>query len=752
MIQDDQQNILSLDKNNSKSTQNEAAQNLLTQMKQDFLLSQELEIKQNSKQPDSYQNITLNSFDLTLTKSLKSQIGKVARNRLFTNALCKIINQENKQSVIISYQKNSSKSQELDQNDQSYQNNLKFLDQIQEECIKVSTSFQNNPTVKKLNPQNSSISTSIQKQKQKKSQQNPSQLDNWLAQSSDIQHQSGCQSQELVQMQVLLNSKENLQQNENSQQICSSKIDFISDKIVQNIKDQLSLQKEIKLNQSSFEQKKNQQEDILQLIKDEDIYRQQNLKYESNKLGQIQQEKKKSDDMRVQEAKQDAEKQQNIQLQENFKYPDNFPFDKNQQQKQEKSQDDIKNSQQKYQENSLEQILVIDEKNYKKILNQIYEYQFNEYEMQEQSEFYTDVGNFFERKFNEDTFNKINKNCIQNTHFEQMKNTIFNQLQQRNFYLCKLLSSNEKQDLFIGYEELDTLQYENELISIKYNMTQTEYKITEKMFEALKINCQIIDISINNTYVFILSVSDIEVIQDQIKLFNESLNKVLNYSSYKNYFEISFKDSDQYKKFQSQEKQIEFLLSFIKEQTYYMCEFNDKQVEGIMLNLIQQQIIQQLQNFVIYHIFNLSLKEDSFPQQNKMEQNQSYVIQQKKAMNTYHLINNNICLQDNTIQQENTPNQITKIESRINDNIEINSLNKDQKNPSLEKNIRQNQVDTQMNVLLETNNIQNSEILKLNINQTDIKNIPQLVEEYNFKEFLIEEIQPIFYKEDLSIQ
>ncbi|KAL4483681.1 hypothetical protein ABPG73_002423 [Tetrahymena malaccensis] len=648
MINGKQQNILSLDKNNSQSTQNRAAQNLLTQTEQDFLLSQELEIKQNSKQSDTYQNITIYYFDLTLAKSLKSQIVKVDRNRLFNNPLGKIINQENKQSIIISYQKNQPKSSESDQSDQPCQNNIRCFDQAQEGCIKLSANLQNNPIEKILNPQNSQISPSIQKQDQQKIQINPSQSDNQLTQSSDIQFQSDKQknetqnmlnqSESIAQQQVLLNPKQIIQQSENSQENCSSKSNLICDKVVQNTKEQPQLQKVIKLDQSSFEQNKNQKENNFKQLKEEEIYKQQNLQHESKKSGQISNEDQKSYDLREQEAQQDAQKQQNN-----------------------KSQDDKKNSQQdkKFQKNSLEQILVIDYQNYQQILDQIQAYQFKEYEIQKQSEFQTEVGNLIERKFNEDIFNNINKNCIKNTHFESMKNNIFISLQQRKFYLSKLLKSNEKQDLFIGYEEQDKLQYENELIYIKYNLSQTEYKITELMLEALNISYQIIDISSNNTYLFVLSADDIENIQNKLKLFNQALNMDLYYSNQKNHFEISLKNQNQCI---NSKKQIEFLFSFIKEQTYYMCQFNDKQIEGIMLKANKQQITQSLQNFVIYHIFNISYIENSSSQQNKMDLNISDPIQ---AITTNGQIDKIISLKDSIKQQENAPNQNIKPDRRI---------------------------------------------------------------------------------------
>ncbi|KAL4461924.1 hypothetical protein ABPG74_000769 [Tetrahymena malaccensis] len=80
-----------------------------------------------------------------------------------------------------------------------------------------------------------------------------------------------------------------------------------------------------------------------------------------------------------------------------------------------------------------------------------------------------------------------------------MKSEILQELKEKNFYICKLLISNEKQDLFIGYEDIDQYQYENELILIKYNINQSELQITELMFEALQLEQKKIEIQSPNT-------------------------------------------------------------------------------------------------------------------------------------------------------------------------------------------------------------------------------------------------------------
>ncbi|KAL4493892.1 hypothetical protein ABPG73_010170 [Tetrahymena malaccensis] len=513
MIKDQQQSNLSQDQNKFQQIQNNETQNSLIQANQDFNAVQELQITQDYKQADWRNNIMLNSSDLTLKKSLKSQVAKLAHNKMLTNVLCKIINQKNEQIVQIIYQKNAQKSPELDLQGHLYQINQKYLDQKQEECIILSTGSQKSHT----------------------------------GQRED---------------------KEDIQQNNQSQSI--------------------------KFNQILF---------------------------------------------------------------------------------------------------------ILIQQNHQHILEEIQAYQFKDYEQQDQTEAQSQIGYLIERKFNEDTFNSVNnKSSFKNKHFEQMKREIFIKLEEKNYYLCKLLNSNDKQDMFIGYEEQDECQYEDELIQIKYNMTQQELKITQQTFEALQLEYEEIDIQSHNTYVFVLSKKDIENLQSNLKNFNQVLDEIFNILKFKKHFEITFKNEN---KQQNSEKEIDFLFSFLKNQKYYLCEFNDQQIEGIMLKADHQQIIQSFQDYINLQIYNISLKDDDFTQQ---DFRQSKDIAEEKEVSS-----------DKT---QARPENINLQESILNQNINYEQI----QNQYLDDQNNQVQFKNQQTIIENLENQQSTEDLKKNdifINQAN---------------------------------
>ncbi|KAL4493893.1 hypothetical protein ABPG73_010171, partial [Tetrahymena malaccensis] len=636
MNKDQQQSSLTQDQNKFQLIQNKATQSSLIQTNQNFILVQELEISQNSKQDDWIQNITLNSSDLTLKNSLKSKIVKVARSRTLTNVQYKIINEEKKQTIQMSCQKNRLKPSELDLSCHLYKINQQYQDQQQEECIILSTGSQEFHSGQRSTNQNSQIIIPFQKIDQKNTQ-----IDEFsLIQSQNFEGESENKKKQTENMFDYPDrlAQQKPSQIDNREKTLSS--NQISQKTVQNTKQYSESQKEIKKEQDSFKNNKNQQDDnkLIQK-KEEDIQKQENGIFISQSITNQIQEKIKDkdfDNFYQQQDQKDVQEQNKIQQQIDSKESDIVqydPMDKYLQEKQKKYLEDKENDKQNNncQQDISHQILIdLSQKNYQHIFDEIQAYQFIEYGQQDQTEDQSQVGHFIERKFNEDTFKIINKSFIKNKLFEEMENKIFKVLQERNYYICKLLNQNEKQDLFIGYEELGQFQYDDELIQIKYNMTQSELKITELMFDALQLEYQKIDIQSHNTYAFILSKKDIENLQAKLTIFNLALNDALNFSEFQNHSEITLKNTNKQIKIQKYEKQIDFLFSFLKDQKYYQCEFNVKQIEGIMLDADLQQIIQLLQDFLIQQIFNQSLKDDDFAQQNFRKS--KGIIKEKEAI------------------------------------------------------------------------------------------------------------------------
>ncbi|KAL4510355.1 hypothetical protein ABPG72_008245 [Tetrahymena utriculariae] len=109
----EQYNILSSDKNNSQSNKIQLTQNKLSGTQCDLLVTNQEEIKLNDQQQATQQRYDFYQSDFTIQKRLKSKIFKQTQSMLFSNAVCQIINQEKKQSALISYSTNLCNPQEL---------------------------------------------------------------------------------------------------------------------------------------------------------------------------------------------------------------------------------------------------------------------------------------------------------------------------------------------------------------------------------------------------------------------------------------------------------------------------------------------------------------------------------------------------------------------------------------------------------------------------------------------------------------
>ncbi|KAL4512520.1 hypothetical protein ABPG72_020357 [Tetrahymena utriculariae] len=88
---------------------------------EELITNNQEEIKLNDKQQTTQERQYFYQSDSTLQKFLRSQIFKQAQNKLFSNAVCQIINQEKKQSALISYSANHYNPQDLNSKSQQSQ-------------------------------------------------------------------------------------------------------------------------------------------------------------------------------------------------------------------------------------------------------------------------------------------------------------------------------------------------------------------------------------------------------------------------------------------------------------------------------------------------------------------------------------------------------------------------------------------------------------------------------------------------------
>ncbi|KAL4513181.1 hypothetical protein ABPG72_017866 [Tetrahymena utriculariae] len=95
--------------------------------------------------------------------------------------------------------------------------------------------------------------------------------------------------------------------------------------------------------------------------------------------------------------------------------------------------------------------------NCNKIISDILQYKFEEFETEDQEDsIYQNYDEQYEknilvihRKWNNDRFNKVNQNLNQN--FDKNRDMIFSEIEKLNYFICKQFFSQKKRDLFVGY-------------------------------------------------------------------------------------------------------------------------------------------------------------------------------------------------------------------------------------------------------------------------------------------------------------
>ncbi|KAL4499336.1 hypothetical protein ABPG72_006922 [Tetrahymena utriculariae] len=134
-------------------------------------------------------------------------------------------------------------------------------------------------------------------------------------------------------------------------------------------------------------------------------------------------------------------------------------------------------------ENLIDQLSQLELKEYISLKNELLEYNFHDYEKSKQDA-EEQIKDMIEREWKQEIFDAINKNVFKNNNFEKYKSDIFAKLENKKIYICKLLSSSEKGDLFLGYEKPDK-SYDDTIIKIRYQPTKKELQYDISVMKAL---------------------------------------------------------------------------------------------------------------------------------------------------------------------------------------------------------------------------------------------------------------------------
>ncbi|KAL4513058.1 hypothetical protein ABPG72_017743 [Tetrahymena utriculariae] len=123
-----------------------------------------------------------------------------------------------------------------------------------------------------------------------------------------------------------------------------------------------------------------------------------------------------------------------------------------------------------------------------KFFDEIQDYQFKgfEYSIKDEPFVY-----FVKREWKEEIFERINNDQIQSKIFQSHKQNIFEYLRKKQFYLCKIIISNQNEDWIIGFQDEMYVQLEDYIFKIIYNPDQQVIDLQIQILNTLGFKFQL---------------------------------------------------------------------------------------------------------------------------------------------------------------------------------------------------------------------------------------------------------------------
>ncbi|KAL4513077.1 hypothetical protein ABPG72_017762 [Tetrahymena utriculariae] len=526
--------------------------------------------------------------------------------------MCQIINQKEAQYVIISYQDQENKGfvQHLSSKNSSQKNNQsQHLIGIYQD----KNDSQNNlNSICKKEDQNKEIQITNQ-------QLTNSQINNLQLEKIDKNLQKD--EQKLNNEQIIKSQKIGNQENAYKQERNDSKID-LSQKQEQQICDQEQvIEKLYHTKQKNTLEFQNISEQTSQNSQDKNIPLQPNLLEKSNLKIKQNEQTETQIQQQVMENQQEAIKNTNKDQKNNNDYQIslNGPQKLNNPTMQQEFQSNY--NQQQFEVLQNVKIFNIQSQSYfsllKTVSDKIEEYKFKE-------------------EWEQEIFEKIDTNKTQSEIFQSQKQKIFERLQQEQYYLCKIIYSNQIEDLiliFFSDDEQNINELENVnneyIFKIIYNSDQFQSDINSQnqLFETLGFQFNLIK----------QNVQQVENYQEINSQNSQECEKCGNQKTYKN--QNCFKNKKSR------------ILDTLRKNKYFFCEYSNKLVNGVIFQLNQEDLISEYLYFLHKTIFS-SLVYEQNDNQSTFQQQQIQFCENptEKKYNPSFLQNNN---QINNIDQLN---------------------------------------------------------------------------------------------------
>ncbi|KAL4509028.1 hypothetical protein ABPG73_006414 [Tetrahymena malaccensis] len=424
----DQNNGSSQGQDNIQPTKNIQSLNLLSQ--QSSKNQEDLSNMQNQLEDT---NITITTEN-SIKKKLKCKIFRqfISQNKIFENSVWHVINQNQDQHALISYQ------------DQDSNNSIKF-------------------------------------------------------QSSQNFNSQNFESISYIHQQIDSSFQKNQQQQYSKQ---SFKNQQIHDQI--NTHHQKNIEKEIQNNQIDFSQNDSSKEEVQ--LKQQQIT--QELISQQVNCAQIKEFQEKMDkNLKNDEQQHNNMQNQNSQLmfnQENACLSEKNEKELNQTQYLDQSTNDAQKNTEQLDQVKQKSILNLENiskqvsdsyynKCIQKIFDEIEYYKFDEFEKQIEVESVFQVKKVWEQEI----FDRINPKEIQSEIFQSQKQKIFERLKQEQFYLCKIINTNFKQDLILGFSIDEEDQFDEYVFLIIQNQPQAYIDSQNLILKTLGLKIDLIQLEMH---------------------------------------------------------------------------------------------------------------------------------------------------------------------------------------------------------------------------------------------------------------
>ncbi|KAL4509015.1 hypothetical protein ABPG73_006401, partial [Tetrahymena malaccensis] len=243
----------------------------------------------------------------------------------------------------------------------------------------------------------------------------------------------------------------------------------------------------------------------------------------------------------------------------------------------------------------------------KAMFSKIEEYQYSKFQHSDelqQSEFE------IKKKWNQQFFERVNSDQVQSEIFQSQKSKIFESLSQIQFCLCRILNSNQIQDLILGFIQDESEKFEEYIFQITYNTIQPDTDSQKLILKTLGVQFENIKLEQENISILIFKKNDFLNISNK---FENLLQFKSNIQQIQNYYEINSSSCQECIKCGQQEicedqncfKNIKSrILAFLLSKKYLNCEYSDQIVNGIIFQLSQEEFIPEYLNYVYKTIFS----------------------------------------------------------------------------------------------------------------------------------------------------